>query len=129
MTDNTTLCTLYALRSVLDTRFSHLIFLPIIDNIINSKNRKRWIIALLLVFWLWPLAFQCSHSGNLFMRATSGVGIHMMFMFVTMYFVNRFIPVSGVFKYLVAGILAYVLTTKLHVYVTFVIPIVEITLL
>jgi hypothetical protein len=125
------------LRTLIDNNFSHLIFIPIINKLLNTPNKKKWIIILLLVFWLWPIAYTCSPSGNLFIRSSGSIANHILFIFIVTYVVSRILPLTplahfiqfehdGIVKYTIIAILSYILVSKLGHFTSFLIPITEV---
>lgn len=97
-----------ALRKIVDTKISHWIFIPIIDNLISAPN-KNSAILLLILFWLWPVAYTCSTSANLFMRAAGQLGVNIFLIFLITLIVSRFTKLSGFPKYIVIAIAAHLL--------------------
>jgi hypothetical protein len=114
------------LRALIDNNYSHLIFIPIINNLLNTSNKKKWTIILLLVFWLWPVAFTDSTSGNLFIRSAGMIGTHILFMFIVTYLVSKLTHFEGIIKYTIIAIVSYFLVVKLGSFTSFTLPITEI---
>lgn len=107
-----------------NTPFSHFVFLPLVDKVVNAKEeRKKWSIITLVVFWFWYL---CKGDDNKFVKKTGGIGTHLIFMFASNYLVSKLTNFEGVYRHLICAVLSYGLSVKLYEYTSFVIPIVEV---
>ena len=110
------------LRPVIDTKFSQLVFIPVIYNLLKRQNKRKWLIILVVLMWLWPFAFLCSDSGNLFIRAAEGVMRDVIFTFAAVYLVDRFTNFNPIITMAASAVVAYFAQYFLGQFVTFLAP-------
>lgn len=55
------------LRNIIDTKYSYLVFPPLVYWMMSNFNASR-ILIVFTMLCLWSFAFTCSQSGNLFIR-------------------------------------------------------------
>lgn len=98
------------IRSIVDHKYMHYAFLPIIYNIIHSENSRFMWTVLLVVYLLWVFAFTCSFSGNLFTRVAEGLGIDLIAMFVSMLILSKYFNITNtIMLYILSGILGTII--------------------
>jgi hypothetical protein len=104
--------------------YSHLLFLPIIDKIVNDKNhRKIWSIVFLVVFWVWYL---CEGNQNKITTNTGGLSTHLLFILASTFLISKLTSFSDIYRYAFSALISNILALKLSEYTTFLIPIEEI---
>ncbi len=112
------------IRPLIDTKFSHFIFIPILHNIMHNSNTTKWLIVLILLMWIWSWSFTCNDDDNgNFIRAAEGVLRDVVLQLVALLLIERFTNIGCNSKMITAAALSYFMQYFVGGYLTFLSPI------